>query len=39
MKMLNMNHYSIYSNVKASVVDRVIRILKNMWKPFTLQDN
>lgn len=32
------NHYSTYSNVKASVVERVNRTLKNiMWKQFSLR--
>lgn len=34
----NINHYSTYSNVKASVVERVNRTLKNiMWKQFSLR--
>lgn len=40
MKKLNINHYSTYSNLKASVVERVNRTLKNMmWKEFSLQGN
>lgn len=32
------NHYSTYSNVKASIVERAIRTLKTMlWKKFSLQ--
>lgn len=34
----NINHYSTYSNLKASIVERVIRTLKTMlWKQFSLQ--
>lgn len=34
------NHYSTYSNLKASIVERVNRTLKNhMWKQFSLQGN
>lgn len=34
------NHYNSYSNLKASVVERVNRTLKNkMWKQFSLQGN
>lgn len=34
----NINHYSTYSNVKASVVERLNRTIKqNMWKTFTAQ--
>ncbi|KAJ8916919.1 hypothetical protein NQ315_013390 [Exocentrus adspersus] len=37
---LKINHYSTYSNLKASVVERVNRTLKNlMWKQFSLQGN
>ena len=37
MKKHNINHYSTYSVVKASVVERFNRTLKNaMWKRFTL---
>lgn len=40
MKTLNINHYSSFSSMKASVVERVNRTLKNlMWKAFTLQGN
>lgn len=36
----NINHYSTYSSVKASIVERVNRTLKNkMWKQFSLQGN
>jgi len=33
------NHYSTYSVMKASVVKRFNRTLKNMWKMFTLNGN
>lgn len=34
------NHYSTYSNLKASIVERVNRTLKGlMWKQFSLQGN
>lgn len=34
------NHYSTYSNLKASIVERVNRTLKHqMWKQFSLQGN
>ena len=37
VKKLNINHYSTYSVIKASVVERFNRTLKNeMWKMFTL---
>lgn len=37
MKKYNINHYSTYSIMKASVVERFNRTLKNaMWKQFTL---
>lgn len=38
MKKYNINHYSTYSTLKASIVERVNRTLKNlMWKQFSLQ--
>ena len=38
MESFNINHYSTFSNLKASVVERVNRTLKNsMWKKFSLQ--
>lgn len=38
MKKFNVNHYSSYSNKKASIVERVNRTLKSlMWKEFSLQ--
>lgn len=40
MNKFKINHYSTYSNLKASVVERVNRTLKNlMWKQFSLQGN
>ncbi len=40
MKLYGINHYSTYSSIKASVVERVIRTLKSwVWKKFTLQGN
>jgi len=40
MKNHNVNHYSTYSTLKASVVERFNRALKNdMWKMFTLNGN
>jgi len=40
MKKHNINHYSTYSVMKASVVERFNRTLKNnMWKMFTLNGN
>lgn len=39
-KKWNINHYSTYSNIKASVVERVNRTLKTrMWKQFSFQGN
>lgn len=36
----NINHYSSYSNLKASIVERVNRTLKSMmWRQFSLQGN
>lgn len=38
MAKFNINHYSTYSNLKASIVERCNRTLKNMmWKQFSLQ--
>lgn len=38
MKNFNINHYSTYSNMKSSIVERVNRTLKNiMWKKFSVQ--
>lgn len=38
MESFNINHYSTFSNLKASIVERVNRTLKNlMWKYFSLQ--
>lgn len=38
MKQNKINHYSVYSNKKACIVERVNRTLKNMmWKAFSLQ--
>jgi hypothetical protein len=40
MKKFNINHYSTFSNLKASIVERVNRTLKNiMWKRFSNQGN
>jgi len=40
MKKHNINHYSTYSVMKASIVERFNRTLKNnMWKMFTLNGN
>jgi len=40
MKKHDINHYSTYSVIKASVVERFNRTLKNdMWKQFTLNGN
>lgn len=40
MTEFKINHYSTYSALKASVVERVNRTLKNlMWKQFSLQGN
>lgn len=40
MNDMGIKHYSTYSNLKASVVERVNRTLKNkMWKQFSLQGN
>lgn len=38
MKKFGINHYSSYSNLKSSIVERCNRTLKNMmWKQFSLQ--
>lgn len=38
MEKHNINHYSSFSNKKASIVERVNRTLKNaMWKQFSIQ--
>jgi integrase-like protein len=38
MKKFNVNHYSSFSNLKSSIVERCNRTLKNMmWKQFSLQ--
>jgi len=40
MQKYNIKHYSTYSNLKASVVERVNRTIKNlMWKKFSLRGN
>ena len=40
MQEYNINHYSTFSNLKASIVERCIRTIKNqMWKQFSLQGN
>lgn len=40
MNKYNINHYSTYSTMKASVVERLNRTLKEkMWKRFSLQGN
>lgn len=40
MKINNINHYSTYSNLKASIVERFNRTIKTaMWKQFSLQGN
>lgn len=40
MDEYKINHYSTFSNLKASIVERVNRTLKNhMWKRFSLQGN
>ena len=40
MERFKINHYSTFSNLKASVVERVNRTLKTrMWKMFSLQGN
>lgn len=38
MEQFKINHYSSYSNMKSSIVERVNRTLKNiMWKEFSLK--
>lgn len=38
LQKYNINHYSVYSNKKASIVERVNRTLKSrMWKKFSAQ--
>lgn len=40
MKEFNINHYYTFSNMKASIVERFNRNLKNkMWKQFSMQGN
>lgn len=40
MRRHNINHYSTYSNLKASIVERVNRTLKEiMWRDFTARGN
>ena len=40
LKKHDVNHYSTYSTLKASVVERFNRTLKNdMWKMFTFNGN
>lgn len=40
MKKYNINHYSSYSNLKCSIVERVNRTIKSlMWKEFSVQGN
>jgi hypothetical protein len=40
MNEYNINHYSTFSNLKANIVERVNRTLKNsMWKHFSNQGN
>lgn len=40
MKNFQINHYATFSNLKASIVERVNRSLKsNMWKKFSMQGN
>ena len=40
MKKHNINHYSTYSSLKAPIVERFNRTLKeNLWKQFSLQGN
>lgn len=39
-KKYNINHYNVFSEKKASIVERVNRTLKNwMWKEFNVQGN
>lgn len=38
MRKFNINHYSTFSNLKSSIVERCNRTLKNiMWKQFSMQ--
>lgn len=40
LKKFNVNHYSVFSEKKASIVERVNRTLKTkMWKQFSFQGN
>lgn len=40
MEKYNINHYSTFSGLKASIVERFNRTLKNkMWKEFSMQGN
>lgn len=40
MQTFDINHYSTFSNMKASIVERVNRTIKNkMWKRFSMQGN
>lgn len=40
MQRYNINHYSTYSTLKSSIVERSNRTLKNrMWKEFSMQGN
>lgn len=40
MKKLDINHYSTFSSLKASIVERFNRTLKNMmWKEFSMNGN
>lgn len=40
MKTMDINHYSTFSNLKASIIERFNRTLKSaMWKQFSLQGN
>jgi len=39
LKKCNINHYSIFFVMKASVIEQFNCILKNMWKQFTYNGN
>nr|CAH7768797.1 unnamed protein product [Callosobruchus chinensis] len=40
MKEYGVNHYNVFSEKKAAIVERVNRTLRNiMWKEFSLQGN
>ncbi|XP_037903553.1 uncharacterized protein LOC119646933 [Hermetia illucens] len=40
MKKYEINHYSLHSSLKASIVERFNRILKSlMWKEFSMKGN